>query len=173
MVTTDFAAAFEKSENDLLESESLPDVSSTNTVSVTVKDSAGESITLTDEDGIVSGVDAFNALDYLTIDRIYAPGGDMSEYGIADTSPYITVSYTESDDTDEDTDADTSSAEVLTYTIRFGNTYTEDGYEYVYYSHPGSLVVYSISKDSYDDAMELVNYTPEADAETTVETVLS
>lgn len=163
MVTTAFAAAFEKSENDLLEGESLPEVGSSNAIDVTVKNPAGETMTLSEEKALTSGIDAFKALDYLTIDRIYAPGGDMAEYGITDASPFITVRYWESADSGA---VDSSSGDELTYTIYFGNTYTADGEEYVYYSHPGSLVVYAIGKEYYDDVMDLVHYTPETDAQT-------
>lgn len=162
MVTADFASAFEKTENDLLEGESLPEVGSSNAVDVTVKNPAGEYMTLSEGEAITSGIDAFKALDYLTIDRIYAPGGDMAQYGITDSSPYISVRYRESDESG----ADSAAGEELTYTIYFGNTYTADGDEYIYYSHPGSLVVYAIDRKCYDDAMALVHYTPETDAET-------
>lgn len=162
MVTSDFAAAFNKTENDLLEGESLPEVSTSNTVDVTVKNPAGESMTLSDAEAITSGIDAFKALDYLTIDRLYAPGGDMSQYGITESSPYISVRYRAADESG----ADSSAGEETTYTIYFGSTYTADGDEYVYYSHPESLVVYTIGREYYDDAMALVHYTPETDADT-------
>lgn len=163
MVDAGFAAAFAKSENDLLEGESLPKVSSSNTISVTVKNSAGESMTLSEGEAVISGIDAFNALEYLTIDRNYAPGGGMADYGITDSSPFISVRYRENAESGA---VDSSSGEEMTYTIYFGNTFTADGDEYVYYSHPGSLVVYAIGKECYDDAMALVHYTPETDAQT-------
>lgn len=171
--------AFDYTLNEITETDSLPaDIDEEYLTSFTVRDEIGKSVTITDSNGLEKAFSAMQKLDFSKQNCYYTDGGDLLNYGISDSSPYIELKYkaqiTASDSGENAPRADAEfkvifgSNHTLTEsdTDSSGETYENDKVTY-YYTVPASKLVYSLDAGAYESLMSLVSYTPAADTETT------
>lgn len=175
LVESSFPDVFDKTRNDLMETDEYPDIDTDKLVSITVRNAAGDENTITEETSLADAASIFQRMTFSSDGAFYADDAKREECGISATDGAFAELAYKSDVSVTNDDGSMSTVQVDdSLKLVFGKSHVETETDdegnvtestYYYYTTPSSFIVYSTTEAVYEELMRYATYTPPAETE--------